>query len=111
MGEAHNAIGRCKETYCEEKGTGCNFYEVHQWLGDLSKNAPECLDIFLETEYLYASNEEQIGGSPLKNFNNGIAAIKDEFKDCLTNIAKNKDRCYSDHLRFHYIDVRKYQDK
>src|SRR5581483_2182367 len=65
LGDVHNPIGRCKQTDCDEQKNSCHIYEIQQWLRDLAQQAPECLDIFLETQYLDLSCENQCGGKPL----------------------------------------------
>ena len=105
LGESHNVKEICEENYCEGKKANCKVYEVHEWLGDLAKNAPECLDFFLEIPYVLPYG--QTGGvKPLKDFNSGVSAIRDEFNQCWSYVTEKKETCYSDHLRFHYIDLR-----
>ena len=111
LGERHSNTGICPETFCQEKGENCHVYEVHKWLGDLAKNAPQCLDIFLETDYLLPYSKKSVMAykdNALKKFDNGINAIESQFRQCLTVEAKQKEQCYSDQLRFHYINVRDY---
>ena len=74
-------------------------YEIHDWLWDLSKVAPECLDIFNETGYFPIN---QKGGEPLKSYDSPLEAISDSFLKCVYN-----KQC-SDRMRYHYIDIRQF---
>jgi hypothetical protein len=113
LGDYHTNKYLCTEKSHQDQGMpdgpSWPVYDVHQWLGDLAKNAPECLDVFLETQYLLPYS--QTGGKPLKDYENNIEAIEDEFKICLTPIVNVKEKCYSNKLRFHYIDVRLFSEK
>ena len=103
LGEAHDTYGICT-TNCQ-KGSQCptQIYEVHEWLSDLAKNAPQCLDIFVEQDY---QTNVQTGGKPLGEYGAPIEAVSDQFKIC-NNV--DKTSCYSqfnNNLRYHYIDLR-----
>lgn len=94
-------------------------YEVHKWAYDLAKNAPECLDIFIERPYLVEESWEnltKIGEGyeihdvnyydmPLISINDSLEAIQGVFKECYM---REKLRCREifPNLRYHYADVR-----
>ena len=101
LGEYHDDQGRCDFNTPHADPV----FEVHEWLGQLAVAGPECLDILLESNYLTAS-PEQSGGRPLSDFPDGIMAIEDKFQTCLTIQHQEKQQCFSDRVRFHYIDLR-----
>ena len=92
--------------FWKKKTIPCNFYEVHDWLANLAKNAPydQCLDIFLEIPYRIT--ESQLGGNPLEYYSDGIDAITDELNECMLTDNQRIRKCQQ--LRFHYIDLRNY---
>lgn len=106
LGERHDTKGLCSEYDLSLKGG--RIYEVHKWLGDLAKNAPECLDILVEQPFLLNDQEyekEIDRGTDLISYSSPLAAIIKEFEKC--QIILKKDPCYSPHLRYHYIDLRR----
>lgn len=108
IGETHHIQDLCPITVSDPKN---GLYEIHDWLFDLTKNAPECVDLFIEQDYLLKSNivnNAQSISLPLSKYNAPIHAIRDRFKNCYTPDPKIKIKCHSNQLRYHYIDVRAY---
>lgn len=80
--------------------------EVHFWLEDLAKVTPQCLDIFLESNYLIDRpiNLRTTGHLPLTNYRSPIIGIHGVFTECIRR--RNKVSCKSDNVRFHFGDLR-----
>lgn len=74
-------------------------FDLHMWLYKLSKFAPECLDIYLETNKtrLHKSNRRK---GKISDFNNPISSIESIFSNC------NINNCFTDKVRYHMIDIR-----
>ena len=102
LGEYHDKIGLCPYYFCHNKPPGCYIYDVDEWLADLARDAPECLDIFVEQPVLI---NNQSGGGNLIIYDSGLDAVIDKFKKC--NVILKQEACYSDNLRYHYIDFRR----
>jgi hypothetical protein len=66
----------------------------------LAKDAPTCLDIFVEAEYKAIPQELNL--PKLANFHSPLATVRSQFESCLL---KNKSDCPMS-LRYHYVDVR-----
>lgn len=95
LGEFHETRSLCKNGYSTE---------VQDWLYDLSQEAPECLDLFVETKYILEETEPfyELTYGGLKNFHNPAEAILQNFRNC--NVRHNK--VCRDNLRFHFVDAR-----
>ena len=116
LGEFHKIVSTCQSDICKAITVDkeeCNVYDLHTWLGDLVKNGPECVDIFVEQSYLADPKKilpkKQLGGKPLELYSSPLSAIKDKFKNCRTTKAKMKEKCYADNLRYHFVDLRGYK--
>ncbi len=100
LGEVHDLENICKKS---------KHYEVQDWLFDLSMDAPECLDIFLEEDM---NSHQRARNIPrFKNVSSPLEAILEQFDDLL------KQKQISHTTRSHFVDVRtcckdnKYFDK
>jgi hypothetical protein len=93
LGEFHDFNKSCKSQ---------PFYEVQDWLYDLSQDAPECLDIFIES----AMHTEQKTTNIAKfhNFVSPLETVEEQFYDFLTQ------RQNSNTTRYHFVDVRVYSE-
>src|SRR5258706_825787 len=58
LGDRHDAEHLCNVNVCNinQKPLDCHVYEVHDWLMDLAKSSPECLDFFCEFSYITTEN-------------------------------------------------------
>jgi hypothetical protein len=89
LGEFHDLDKTCKSG---------KFYEIQDWLYDLSKDAPECLDIFIEE----VINAQPVTNNIAKfeNFTSPLQTVVEQFNDLL----KRKEHSYT--TRCHFVDVR-----
>ena len=104
LGEVHNNKGICSGPSDPSIG----LYELHDWFDELSLNAPECLDIFIEQSYMLP--QSQVGGwTSLSKYGSPLYAIKQRFKNCHVYQVQQKEKCHSNFLRYHYVDTRGYK--
>ena len=98
LGDIHDIHALCNKNSCStQNGTGCQIYEVQQWLSDLATSSPQCLDIFVEDPYI----KSQKGGATLQSSPSPLTAVRKQFIEC----AFNKIKC-PPNLRYHYVDIR-----
>ena len=106
LGESHYNTGLAKTTGNND------VYEVHRWLSDLAHEAPECLDLMVETPYI--TRPVPIYGSweypNLGQYQSPLEAIEDIFRSCHTTDIDKKQKCHSPMLRFHYLDFRRWNE-
>lgn len=115
LGEVHTSRKMCYSKICQKKVNDCYIYRIHEWLYHLSLIAPQCLDIFIEHNYLYEHFLPDFDKPVIIKITPGgtkspLEAIRYAFGPCYTSIAEKKSKCISDKLRYHYIDVRTYDD-
>lgn len=91
-------------------------------------NAPECLDIFLESDSTYKpltkyyndfinifkprdekekeilDEMKRISNLQLSNFNNPLTAVRGIFEFC--DLSSQNNKCQIPKLRYHYVDLR-----
>ena len=93
-------LGEKHETKDIQENENPNSFDVNIWLRKLSEQTPECLDIFLETNFVSSMSNKIFKN--LKDFVTPIFAISNEFIDCLP-----QKKCFSSFVRYHLIDLRR----
>lgn len=96
LGEKHDMDSICQEHP--------DVQEVQNWLWDLAKDAPECLDLFVETFYREPPDFANLGD--FKTNVAPLASIRSIFEDCSMN---NKECPKA--LRYHFVDIRSFHEK
>jgi hypothetical protein len=91
LGEFHDFNKSCKSQ---------PFYEVQDWLYDLSQDSPECLDIFIESGMHTQQKTTNI--AKFHNFTSPLQTVEEQFHDFLTQ------KQNSNTTRYHFVDVRVY---
>ncbi len=89
LGEIHQITRTCKKNK--------NVYEVQEWLWDLSHDAPECLDLFVE--YWPTSTQFESKMPIFKGLEAPLEAVINQFENCKLNKCSSK-------LRYHHVDIR-----
>lgn len=89
LGEQHNNIGQCTPETLAKK----NAFRVADWLVELGRNAPACLDIYTETDY-------QKNTRLCPDERSHLNLVRCKFDELI----KNKELPL--HIRYHNIDVR-----
>lgn len=91
------------ETYCNMSSQD---EEVHNWLYNLAKTTPTCLDIFIEDDYdvsEYVRNIRTNEILPLKDYKFPLEAVWHIFSNC---VRRDKSECRLNKSRIHFVDVR-----
>src|SRR5258706_772781 len=96
LGDRHDAVHLCNVNVCniDRKQLDYHVYEVHDWLMDLAKSSPECLDIFCELPYIIKKGHnfniygQSIPNKPLKEYSAPIYAVRSKFRYCLNDPLK-----------------------
>ncbi len=90
---------------CLKKNPGTNVSEVQNWIMELADTSPECLDVFVETDYRSSNAARNLkvreSCGDLRSCSSPLSAVVSAFAPCI----KDNSDC-SQNLRYHYIDVR-----
>lgn len=98
LGEAHTTDLICRQ----EKDV--EVYEVQDWLWDLARDAPECLDIFAEDPWPQKKDPTTPANVfRLKDARSPLHLVRSQFGGCLR---KTTARYCPMALRYHYADAR-----
>lgn len=97
LGEMHAVQFICNPIILKQP----TIFEIQDWLVQISKNSPSCIDIFTESPYKN-NNSIECKGRNLKTYKSPMDAVICK----MDNLKKNNN--IPKHLRYHNIDTRGY---
>jgi len=108
MGEGHY-YGRYRCSYYKNKIIQKNnLFKIHEWLSALSKDSKECLDLFVELDYILDRSEIDLKllQKMYESKKSGIKELINTFANCFLASKGSNITCKYKNLRYHYANAR-----
>jgi hypothetical protein len=84
--------------------------DVHRWLEDLAFEAPECLDVLVESPYGPGHPDPALPVERLERYKFPLIAVEHAFYSCRDTDLERQERCFSQRLRYHRLNSHEIRD-